>query len=278
MSKQSSIIVGDEIGGQFEQLAQTNGATWWYYSDLLQVLGYQTITRTPLVKAQQACLTLDIDTYENFIPAERTVDGRVVHDYKLSRFACYLTALNADSRKKQVARAQVYFVKIAESIRHYIEEVEGVQRVLDRRELSLHQTSIASVVKQRGIADSRGFADFQRAGYRGMYNLSSVQLKTLKGLEGPELRRSILDFMSSEELAANRFRITQTEAKIKNEDIYGQGPLEVAAESVGRQVRQTMIDISGNRPEDLPLAEDIQLVKRRLKGTAKRLRAIDSKK
>lgn len=103
-------------------------------------------------------------------------------------------------------------------------------------------------------------------------------LKTYKGLSGQDLKRSLLDFMGKEELAANLFRITQTEAKIKNESIRGQVSLESAAETVGKKVRQTMIEISGTKPEDIELAEDLRTVKKELKQTHRKFKKLDTKK
>ena len=108
-----------------------------------------------------------------------------------------------------------------------------------------------------------------------MYNMNLAKLKEFKGLEN--VKRSLLDFMGKEELAANLFRITQTEAKLKNEGIQGQHKSETAAEMVGREVRAAMIRISGSRPEDLALTTDIKDTKSAIKGAAKTFKKLDEK-
>jgi DNA-damage-inducible protein D len=124
-------------------------------------------------------------------------------------------------------------------------------------------------VHARGVVN---FAFFQNAGYRGMYNLDLVQIRRKKGVPAG---RSPLDFMGKTELAANLFRITQTEEKIRNEDITGQRPLQCAAEHVGRTVRKTMIDLSGTAPEQLPPARDITRVRGDLKRTGREYARLD---
>jgi len=113
---------------------------------------------------------------------------------------------------------------------------------------------------------------FQNSGYRGMYNMDISNLKRFKGVPSD---RTTLDFMGKEELAANLFRITQTEAKIRNERVRGQRPLEAAAHDVGRTVRNTMIRTSGSRPENLPIATDITVVKKSLKTAHKEFAKLD---
>ncbi len=115
---------------------------------------------------------------------------------------------------------------------------------MTREEISGREKSMVGVVKKAGIEN---YALFQNAGYRGMYNKNILQLKIIRNIDK---NKGLLDFMGKEELAANLFRITQTELKIKNEHIKGQQKLEVTAENVGQEVRNTMIKISGIAPEN----------------------------
>jgi DNA-damage-inducible protein D len=119
------------------------------------------------------------------------------------------------------------------------------------------------------------FEDHFQSGYRGMYNMNISKLRKIRNI--PD-KRSPLDFMGKDELAANLFRITQTELKIKNENIKGQSRLEVTAEHVGKEVRNAMIKISNVAPEDLPKDSDIIDVKKELKSKSKKIKQIDSKK
>ncbi len=257
----------------FELLGHKNHIKYWYARYFMGLLGYENYNsfRAVINRAISACTVLNITISENFIQIEREIEGQKYPDFKLTRFACYLIAMNGDPKKPQVAKAQVYFACIAETFRNYIEESEKVERVLIREEVSDREKSLAGVAHKHGIAC---YPLFQNAGYRGMYNMNLSDLKRYKGLK--DFKRSLLDFMGKEELASNLFRITQTEAKIKKDKIYDQGPLEATAEEVGRKVRDTMLDISGNKPEDLPVTEDIKQVVKELKQTHKKLKKIDN--
>jgi DNA-damage-inducible protein D len=219
-----------------------------------------------------ACDTLNIPIHDNFISVTRDVDGKQVLDYKMTRFACYLSAMNGDVKKPHVAAAQAYFVTISEAFSKSIQAQESVERVVIRSEVADQEKSLSSTVKTAGIEN---YAFFQNEGYRGLYNMN---LKRVREIKNVPTNRSPLDFMGKQELAANLFRITQTEAKIKNSNISGQKPLERAAFSVGQEVRNTMKKISGQTPEMLPAVEDIQVVKKELKGTHKEFTKLDKPK
>jgi DNA-damage-inducible protein D len=266
--EQSDVFHFDDDRESFDDYVQENGHDFWYARDLMKFLDYGSYRsfETVINRAIAACMTLGIDVMDNFTKIDRDIDGRKQKDCKLSKFACYLVAMNGDPKKEQVAKAQIYFVTVAETLRHHLEEHENFERLLIRDDISEREKSISGVAKSHGVTT---YPLFQNAGYRGMYNRNMKDLKKYKGLTN--LRRSLLDYMGKEELAANLFRLTQTEAKIKNENIRGQAPLEVAAETVGRQVRKAMQEMSGTRPEDLPLSDDIKSVKKQLKKTHKKM-------
>ena len=203
---------------------------------------------------------------------EREIEGSTVSDFKLSRFACCLTALNGDVKKPQVAAAQAYFVSLAEVLRKYFLNASNVDRVTVREEISAREVTLSGVAKGAGVTT---YAFFQNAGYRGMYNMD---YKTLKSHKGIDQGRSLLDYMRKDELAANLFRLSLTEGRIKRDGIRGQYPLEAVAEQVGIRVRTTMIEETGVRPENIPIAEDIALVKRGLKRAHKEMKKIDGAK
>lgn len=223
-------------------------------------------------KAMTTCNSLNIPIMENFIQLERIVDGKTIYDYKLSRFACYLTVMNGDPRKESVARAQAYFASLAGAVHNYLTEAQKVERLQIRDEISDREKSLSGVAHQSGV-DNYGY--FQNSGYRGMYNKNINQLRVLRNV--PQ-NKSLLDYMGKDELAANLFRITQTELKIKNENIKGQKNLENAANNVGKQVRQTMIQISNVAPENLPVHQDIKDIKKEIKDKRKELKNFDLKK
>jgi DNA-damage-inducible protein D len=258
----------------FEALSKTNGFRFWWASELAATLGYESLNnfRKAVERAMIALTSLNIPVFDNIIQEQREVDGRTIVDYRLSRFACYLAAMNGDPKKPQVAQAQAYFVQWAEACRLYLEQAEGVERVAIRGEISEHERTLSGTAKRAGVTD---YALFQNSGYRGLYNMDLWQVRRRKGVPAG---RSPLDFMGKTELAANLFRVTQTEEKIRAERIRGQRPLERTAEDVGRKVRRTMIEISGKRPEELPPAEDIKSVHKKLKTSHREIRKLDKPK
>jgi DNA-damage-inducible protein D len=243
----------------FDDFGLENGMKFWYARQFMSMLGYEDFQsfKKAINKAMIACDALGIGMESNFISVNREINGKNLQDYKLSRFACYMTAMNGDVKKPEVASAQAYFVTLAESMRRYIEQSQNIER----EDISEREKSLTGIAKTAGVDN---YAYFQNAGYLGMYNMPLKKLKVVKGIQQS---RTLLDFMGKEELAANLFRITQTEAKIKNENLIGQNRLERAAKDVGVKVRHTMIEISGTTPENLPIAEDIKEVKKELKQT-----------
>lgn len=270
----NELFLPDFNRDRFENSSNENGFTYWYASDLMKQLGYETwhSFQKSINKSMTTCNTLSIPIIENFVHVERTIEGKKVLDFKLSRFGCYLVAMNSDTKKQSVALAQAYFATLAGAVNDYLEEASNVERINVREEITESERSLSGVAKMAGVTE---YGLFQNAGYRGLYNKNISQLKVMRGVD---VSRSLLDFMGKEELAANLFRITQTELKIKHDGIKGQGKLEATAHSVGKEVRETMIKISNVTPESLPVSEDIKKVKSRLKVTNKTIKKIDKKK
>jgi DNA-damage-inducible protein D len=222
----------------FETLSHENGNVYWLASDYARWLDYADFKsfHKALNKAIGVCMSLKIDIADNFQEMKGLKDGKSFTDYKLTRFACYLIAMNADVKKKPVARAQVYFASLAELIRQSIENAENVERVLVRQELTDRNLSLQGIAKMRGVENYAFFVD---AGYRGMYNMGAAELRRIKGITNP--RQTPFDFMGKRELAANLFRVTETEGRIRDKtDIKGQEALENVAYKVGREVRNIM--------------------------------------
>lgn len=260
----------------FEALAHSNGFRFWWASKLAEVLGYESLHsfRKAVQRAMVVLTTLNIPIFENIVPTQREIDGKTEEDFKLSRFACYLAAMNGDVKKPRVAQAQQYFIQWGEACRLFLEESDSIERVQIRGEISEHERTLAGTANAAGVERDR-WGLFQNAGYRGLYNMDLYKLRQHKGIPS---NRSPLDFMGKTELAANLFRVTQTEEKIRAEMIRGQTALENAAYVVGRKVRKTMEEISGKRPEDLPAAPDIRTVQKKLKTSHREIRKIDGGK
>lgn len=261
----------DEDGELFEQRGRENGSVFWSARDFSQLLGYENFGtfENAVNRAIGTCTTLGIPVAENF----QQFTSESGPDYKLSRFACYLVAMNGDVRKPHVAAAQGYFAKLAEAAHEYIRSSQDVERVNIRDEISEREKGLVSTAHKAGVTE---YALFQNAGYRGMYNMDLNRLKKAKGLRDP--KRSLLDFMGKRELAGNLFRITETEARLKTENVRGQKPAEQVAHSVGQKVRNVMIENTGTKPELLRLEGDIKDVKKGLKQTLREFLRLDKRR
>lgn len=258
----------------FEDHGHPNGGTLWFARDFMVWLGYTSYPSflKALNKAIGVCTTLSIPIADNFRQVNREIDGVEVGDHKLSRFACYLVAMNADAKKPQVARAQIYFATLAQTFQKYIEQAQDVERVAVRGDISDRESTLSGVAKAAGV---QNYAFFQNAGYVGLYNMNLGDLRRLKGVPGG---RSPLDFMGKRELAANLFRLTETEAKIQSDKVYGQRQLEDTAHSVGKSVRVLMHKHTGTYPEELPRAPDIRNVQKDLQVTNREFKKLDPPK
>jgi DNA-damage-inducible protein D len=268
------VFHGTQTDESFEEFAKENGMRYWHARDLMTMLGYQSWEsfRKAIQRALTALDALEIIHEDTITPTTRIENGQTLADYKLSRFGCYLVSMNGDPKKPQVAAAQAFFVQSAETLRIGIEHSSGVERVLIRDEISDRENSLNSVAKNAGL---NNYAFFQNAGYRGMYNMNLSQLRKHREIGEKE---SPLNYMGKTELAANLFRITQTEEKIKNEDIREQQRLENAANYVGKQVRATMEKLSNTRPENLQREEHIKETKKRIKETKKGFAKIEDER
>lgn len=261
-----------------------NGDKCWFGRDLQALLGYDKWETFDGVisKAVTACQNaghLPEDHFREFFPeagknAER---GRPAKNFELSRYACYLIAQNASSQKKQVAFAQTYFA--IQTRRQELADEDGIdfgtlsenqQRLYLRNQVVEQNKLLASAAKGAGVRD-RDFGKFHNRGYQGLYGGRGVdEIRAYKGL--PK-KAQILDHQGSTELAANLFRITQTEERLRERNIQGSEAACDAHYEVGLKVRQTMRDLSGILPEDLPVAEDVKKIARQ-ERKQQRMRAV----
>ncbi|MDR1178509.1 MAG: DNA damage-inducible protein D [Spirochaetaceae bacterium] len=226
----------------------------------------------PINKAMSVCLSIPtIITADHFREEVRYLGGRPIKDFKLSRFACYLVSMNADVKKTQVAKAQAYFAAFTASVQEHVKSYEDIERVPLRKDISEREKALSSTAKQAGVVR---YDFFSNKGYMGLYNMPIHKIRELKGIPDSE---TPLDYMGAEELGANIFRITQTNAKIKRENIRGQNALEQTALQVGRTVRKAIQETGGTMPENLPPEVHVKRIKSDLKKTIKELDKADRK-
>ena len=249
----------------FEDIKHVNeyGAEYWLARELAQVLQYADWRNfeNAIFKAMEACKNSgnaisdhfgDVTTFTN-LGSKAT---RKIGDYALSRYACYLIVMNGDPRKEIIAVGQTYFAvktRQQELIEDYDQLSEDQKRLAIRGEMISHNKSLAEAAQMAGVVDPRDYAIFQNRGYQGLYGgLGAKEIHERKGLKKGQ---KILDHMGSTELAANLFRATQTDEKLRRENIHGKQAAYDTHYMVGQTVRQTIKDLGGTMPEDLPTPE-----------------------
>ena len=262
----------------FESIKQydENGNEYWTSRNLSRVLEYADYRNFIKVieKAKTACANSGQVEADHFVDiTEMVIIGsgapRNIDSVKLSRYACYLIVQNADPSKEIVAQGQTYFAiqtRIAE-----VQQMEAYQsltteeerRLFLREEMMKHNLLLADAAKGAGVIEPVEYAIFQNYGYQGLYGgLGAKDIHARKGLKKNE---KILDHMGSTELAANLFRATQTEEKLRRENIHGKSEANRTHYQVGAKVRQTIKELGGTMPEDLPVAESIKIVEKKKK-------------
>lgn len=251
-----------------------NGAEYWTSRSLWKILEYNEYRNfIPVIeKAKIACENSGQRIEDHFVDINEMVaigSGAVrpIESIKLSRYACYLIVQNADPSKTIVAQGQTYFAiqtRIAEvqQMKEYQELTsEEEKRLFLRSELLQHNSQLASAAKDAGVIDSRDYAIFQNYGYQGLYG--GMTAKDIHARKGLKKSQKILDHMGSTELAANLFRATQTEEKLRRENIKGKQEANMTHYEVGAKVRQTIKELGGTMPENLPVEESIKVVERK---------------
>jgi DNA-damage-inducible protein D len=281
MSEQSPI---NPASNTFERIKRVNaqGQESWSARDLARVLEYLNFRNfQPVIeKAKEACAKSGQAVSDHFAEMRNMVGigsgaQRELEDWELSRYACYLVIQNADPGKPLVALGQSYFA-VQTRRQELADDValkEEKTRLLLRAEMKKHNKNLAGAAKQAGVVQPVDYAIFMDHGYRGLYGGLGVRdVHTRKRLKP---KQQLLDHMGSTELAANLFRATQTEEKLRRENVRNKDEANRIHSEVGRKVRKTIHELGGTMPENLPVAESIKKVesreKKRLKAEQKKL-------
>lgn len=239
-----------------------DGSEFWYARELALVLDYTKWENFHKVikRAMIACENSGHDVYLDFPEVRKIVSAgatrKPVLDYELTRYACYLIVQNGDPRKEVIALGQTYF-----AIQTYRQEVadrfnqldEDSRRLVVRGDIKQWNQLLAETARQAGVITSEEFAIFQNAGYMGLYGgLTVDDIHKKKGLA---VGQKILDYMGSTELIANLFRISQTEEKLRKDNVSDANTATAVHHTVGKEVRKAIEEIGGTMPEDLPTPE-----------------------
>lgn len=246
----------------FESIKHINeyGQEFWYARELQIALEYKQWRRFESVieKAMLTCKNAGFSSSKHFANVGKTSSmpnggEKIIKDYALSRYACYLIVQNGDTRKKVIALGQTYFAvktRQQELIDNYDRMTEEQKRLAIRHEMAEHNKQLVAAAKDAGVESNYDYAIFQNYGYKGLYGgLDAKEIHERKGLKKSQ---KILDHMGYEELAANLFRATQTEAKLRRENIQGKDNANKTHYEVGKEVRDTIQRLGGTMPEDLP--------------------------
>jgi DNA-damage-inducible protein D len=260
----------------FEKIRRTNpaGNEFWSSRDFARVLGYVNYRhfQAVIAKARMACFNSGQRVEDHFVGTDQMIEigkggQRPVQTVLMSRYACYLVIQNADPAKEIVAVGQTYFAVQTRRQELSDQEIEDQRRLTIRSELRLHNSQLADAAKEAGVIAPKDYAIFQNHGYMGLYaGLGAQDIHARKRLKKGQ---QILDHMGSTELAANLFRATQTEEKLRREKIIGKEKANRTHREVGAKVRQTIKELGGTMPEDLPTAASIKQLEAKTKKALK---------
>ena len=267
----------------FDSIKETDseGREFWTSRKLSKILDYSEYRHfLPVVeRAKEACKKSGhevSDHFEEFLGMVEIGSGakRKLEDIKLSRYACYLIVQNGDPSKPVIANGQTYFA--IQTRRQELADDEAFQRLREeekrqllRNEMREHNKQLVEAAQQAGVESNLDFAIFQNHGYKGLYG--GLNAKTIHQRKGLKKSQQILDNMGSTELAANLFRATQTEEKLRRENIQKKTKANKTYFEVGKKVRQTIEELGGTMPEDLPTPEDdLKKLERRVRSAEKK--------
>jgi DNA-damage-inducible protein D len=247
------------------------GIEYWDARDIQGILGYVGWAdfANAIERAKEACKSTGLNPADWFRDAPKPIASgkgglQLRGDYFLTRFACYLIAMNGDTTKPEIGMAQAYFAIQTRKQEQAEQLTEGERRVEKRRQVADHNKELASVAQDAGVLSSR-FGIFQDYGYRGLYDMTA---KAIKGKKGIPEKENLLDYAGFEELAANDFRITQTARQLRDRNIKSERLAHDVHYDVGRKVRTTILELGNPPPENLKPEPHIKTLTKKPKTKA----------
>lgn len=249
----------ENIFDSIKHIEEDTNIEYWYARELQEALEYSEWRNFEKVinKAKIACQNSNIPVNSQFVDVNKSLNTglgeMLIKDYKLTRYACYLIVQNSDPRKKIISIGQTYFAiktRQQELSENFDQLSEDEKRLSIRAELKHHNKSLAEAANLSGVETPKDYAIFQNNGYKGLYGgLGQKEIHQKKGLKKSQ---KILDHMGSTELAANLFRATQTDEKLRRDNIKSKSKANRTHFEVGAKVRKTIEELGGTMPEDLP--------------------------
>lgn len=256
---------------EFIKHTTKKGGEYWIGRELMSILGYVKWENFESVieKAKESCASVGEEMLDHFLDARKVIEagkGAKLEraDYYLDRYACYLIAQNGDSAKIEIAAAQTYFA--IQTRRQELSDVDNIQleqRLHLRKRVTKAVKELNQSAKQAGV---QNYALFHDAGYKGLYSMGLIDIKKRKNIPSKE---NLFDRAGRAELAANEFRLTQAEEKIKRDGVSGQKDASAIHHQVGKEVRATIRKIGGVMPEDLPPEKSLKQLTSKTKAIQK---------
>jgi DNA-damage-inducible protein D len=266
-----SIVSVNVTLDQIKKMAP-NGSEYWMARDLQAPLGYERWEdfESVIKKAQMSCESMGIEPNNHFHLTGKMVSigsgaKREVIDFYISRYAAYLIAMNGNPKLPQIAAAQNYFaVQTRRQELNEASDLDSSKRLELRKRVKDANKHLNDAAKKAGV---QNYGLFHEAGYRGLYGIGLKEIKAKKGINAKE---QLLDRAGRAELAANEFRITQAEEVLTKDEVKDENRARQVHHKVGKIVRDTIKEIGGTMPEDLPAEQPIKLLERRKKMLPKK--------